>query len=144
MTSCTCEHCISACENNPGMGTPDEMRKLIDLGYANKLCIDWWEPSFELDNDERIFMLVPAALGTEGGYSEEMPSMGWLFDWRKGQCTFLTEDDRCAIHEHKPTECREFLACRGKKANRAKIVRQWNTPKGQTLVREWKTLMGLD
>lgn len=64
--SCTCADCRRGCQRNPGWFTPEEARATIAAGYTSRLMRDWLEPNSRLGNDERIYVLAPASLGSEG------------------------------------------------------------------------------
>jgi Fe-S-cluster containining protein len=101
---------------------------------------DWLEPSDELGNKERIYMLAPASLGHGGGDAPEIDfSFIFSYFWSKGQCTFLKEG-LCEIHDSgfKPIQCR-MMDCSVPKAtpNNYDVARMWNTSEGEEALRIW-------
>src|SRR5262245_51533200 len=111
--SCTCEKCIRACQRAPGWMSPEEARKAIDNGYADRLMRDWFEPSSKYGNKERIYVLAPASLGCEGKDApevdrEDLHNIIRGLEWNKGRCTFFNDEGRCEVHESgfKPLQCK--------------------------------------
>jgi Fe-S-cluster containining protein len=129
---------------------PEEASRAIADGRAGRLMLDWWEPSDELGNEDRIYLLCPAAEDCEGCFAPigdflEM-ALG-LFE--KGQCTFL-KAGKCEIHDSgfKPLECRTAHHDREDEElpldERASIAAAWMTDRGRQIVAEWKTLVNID
>ena len=53
-----------------------------------------------------------------------------------GPCIFLSEDNRCKIHEVKPTTCRLIFGCKQEKEDyRIPVLKEWDTEKGRGLVK---------
>jgi Fe-S-cluster containining protein len=144
--SCTCEKCVGACEHNPGWMTPQEARAAIRAGLANRLMRDWLEPSDELGNETRVWVLAPASIGCEGEDAPEMPFMAFYMGWSKGRCTFL-KNGRCEIHDSgfKPIHCRVALACDQEyniiAVNNFEVARLWDSDLGRQVIEEWTTVI---
>ena len=82
ITECDCEVCSKMC-HAPCTGTPDDMQKIIDAGYGDRLCLDDWPG--------QVADLHPALKRYEG---DEAP-----FDVRSEEgCTFW-KDGKCELHE---------------------------------------------
>ena len=131
-SECSCDRCIEMC-NHPCWGTPDDIKKIIDSGYGHKLMIDYW---CDCTNGD-IEMLCGALVGSEG---RKAP---W---WPKGKCTFLTNENKCEIHEIKPFEGKVAICkggLRGEKHQdlRKEIVNMWNIEEGKQLIEDWKKLV---
>lgn len=127
--SCTCASCVNACQTNPGWFAPNDAKRALDAGLANRIMLDWWS-----DSPEDIFILAPAARGCEGSMAPDMPmSIFFIGSWCKGRCTFLNKKNRCDIHDsgHKPHQCRTF-------ASNETMRDMWNTKKGRALVARWR------
>lgn len=144
MTGCTCEQCVAACANRPCWGTPEDIGKLLDLGMADRLMLDWWVGGLDDDADwEDVYIIAPACQGHEG---DKAPEMGLSnFGSSFGRCVFLADDDRCEIHEHKPREGREAYPCQagidhGKLHK--DVARTWDTDEGRLVVLRWKQTVG--
>lgn len=100
----TCDACIGACKRKPGWFRPGELEPVAEfLGltmhelFDTRLAIDWWEADA---NAPLTFSVAPAIANAPAGV--EYPVVP------NGRCTFLTDDDRCEIHEVKPYECRDY------------------------------------
>ena len=88
---CKCHSCKMQCKNQTCIGTPEDMEKLVNAGYSNRLAPAIWHVGKMygiIDHDVNI--IAPR------------------FDKVKGACTFFTEDGLCELHEKglKPTEGR--------------------------------------
>jgi|JI7StandDraft_1071085.scaffolds.fasta_scaffold18917_4 hypothetical protein len=88
-SECDCEMCSSMC-HGPCSGTPEDMEKLIDRGFGNRLSYDDWEP--------KPYILKPSLKGYEG---KKQP---WHTRSEEG-CTFW-KDGKCELHNLglKPTQ----------------------------------------
>lgn len=132
---CSCDLCKQMCKL-PCWGTPDEIRKLMDLGYGPRLMYDYWVGNFRNDENDNadIGIISVAEKGREG---EEASS------WRDEGCTFQMENGLCEIHTIcKPVEGRKGGACENAKhpvcdTIHADVARLWDTPEGRAVVAEW-------
>lgn len=150
---CDCAKCRDACRHNPGWFLPEEARKAIKAGYAPKMMRDWLEPSRQLGNDDRIYVLAPAALGCEGDDAPELMIYS-VFDmfkpYEKGRCVLHTKDGLCEIHASgfKPFQCKAVTICGSAPydgngpAGNYEIARAWNTDLGRAVVAEWQEATG--
>lgn len=138
--SCACSSCKRACQNRPCWGTPDEVEKMLDAGFADKLMLDWWEPDRRTGNRHAVYIVAPAARGYEKRHAP---------NWPTGvTCTLLTSDQKCPLHDtgYKPLEARVVSHATGLSVSqdvRVFIVKQWMTKRGVALVQRWKNLVGL-
>lgn len=84
-TACSCEKCKSQC-HIPCLGTPEDMEKLIDAGYKDRLAPTEWLVGMLFGVIDRPVLMVQAKVEN-----------GW--------CTFY-HDGKCELHEQglKPTE----------------------------------------
>jgi Fe-S-cluster containining protein len=112
----TCEACVGACKRKPGWFRPGEIEQTAGwLGisvqelFDTRLAIDWWEGD---DQMPTTFTVAPALVGAQ-------PGAEYPFN-PNGRCTFLTDDDRCEIHEAKPYECRSYWC--GKEETKAESI----------------------
>ena len=83
---CKCQDCKTQC-HTPCLGTPDDIMKLIDAGYIDKLAVTGWSVGLILGRiDHTIPMVQPLKLDT-------------------GFCVFY-KDGLCELHSSglKPTE----------------------------------------
>ena len=84
-SECDCERCSRMC-HAPCCGTPDDIRRLIDAGYADRLMLDDWDEGIK-----PVDMLKPALKGAE---SQRAP---WETESMRG-CTFW-RDGKCELHK---------------------------------------------
>jgi hypothetical protein len=162
LASCTCEQCVSACLHNPGWMTPAQASAAIKAGFAKRLMCDWLEPSAELKNEKRIFVLCPATDNRGGGMAPEWEEMhgarsgGGDFlssmlasllgpSSYKGRCVFL-KTDGCGIHTSgfKPRQCCDTLACSNDPRigpDNYEMARGWNTKAGRAIVASWRKIV---
>lgn len=89
-TSCKCQKCKQQCQTAPCIGTPEDMKRLIDAGYVYQLAVTGWG----------FGMLI-------GVHPEPVAMIAPDFDQERGCCTFF-QDGLCTLHAKglKPTEGR--------------------------------------
>lgn len=127
---CACKECVGACKKRPCWGTPQDIKKLMAAGLGGKLMEDYWVRS---SHDEGNIMIIsPAIRGYEGHGAPFSPF---------GRCVFLDKNDRCEIHDMKPTEGAEARCCDA--SHDAQEIHQrmafsWDTNEGRALVEEWR------
>lgn len=128
-TACDCDECVEMCERRPCWGTPEEIDQLIQLGYGNRFMCDYWVDTLDCD----INIIAPAIVGYEG---KAAPF------WPQGRCTFLTDDNKCELHDtgFKPKEGR--LAICGEAGTpdnlHEEVAMQWDTDEARDLVTRWE------
>jgi len=129
----SCEKGVQMCKTYPCFVTFQEAKKLIDLGFQDKLMLDWWEND-DLQID--FYLLSCANTGLEKTLATQS---------REGQCTFLTQDNKCQIHNIcKPIEGQSACCKKSNKSARSlhdSVARTWDNPEAQqlikTLAKEW-------
>lgn len=86
-SECSCTKCVSMCKKISCLGTPDDILRIINAGHKDKLGNVLW------------------AAGLARGFPP-IALVAPRFDYEKGQCSFLTEDNLCALHSQglKPIE----------------------------------------
>jgi len=89
-SSCSCEECRHQCTIAPCLGTPEDMKKLYDAGYGDRLADSKWAAGILLGVTDRMIDIIAP-----------------LYDNSKGSCTFF-KDGLCELHDLglKPTEGR--------------------------------------
>ena len=87
-TNCNCERCKEQC-HTPCLGTPEDIERLIDAGYDNRLTPVWWCVGMIMGVTDKPIKMVQARLEDNG--------------W----CTFY-HNGLCELHDKglKPTEGR--------------------------------------
>jgi len=131
--SCTCEVCRSMCGFVPCIGTPKDMKRLIDAGHAKRLMLSCYG---EDSISPHLFpILKPAIKGRETGN---------VTRFEGGPCTFF-KDERCEIHAIKPTEgrtCDHSQESTKKEEHIHNSIRaSWNIPEGLAVVLEWEKMI---
>lgn len=121
---CSCDICRSYCIR-PGWWTVEEAKQAIKAGYGNRMML-------EISPDMTFGVLSPAFRGCERNYA--------LQQYANNGCNFL-KNGLCELHGtgFEPLEC---IFCHhlrkglGQKCH-ADIEKDWQTPDGQTLVKNW-------
>ena len=124
---CSCVHCKGMCIV-PCWPTPEEAKKLIELGYGNRLMLN---SRFYDVLGKEVFLLCPAKKEQETLYAES-ESLG-------PSCTFQTSDGLCSLHNIcKPLEGR-LAICKGREPVdlRLRILELWDNEKAKNLVTSW-------
>ncbi|MPM52348.1 hypothetical protein SDC9_99107 [bioreactor metagenome] len=109
----------------PGWWTVLEASRAIKAGYGGRMML-------EVSPDFTYGVLSPAFSGCEGNFA--------LQEYAKNGCNFL-KDGLCELHGtgYEPLEClfcHHLRAGLGPKCH-ADLEKDWRTPAGQRLVREW-------
>lgn len=139
---CSCEACAKLCQYVPGTPTMKEARKLADMGLMERLSLREYTRS----DGSTLPVLIPAFQGRAG--------REFSVFFVGTPCTFLTHDDKCEIHAHKPAGCAHAVAkdcTSGKKSLRwgpkaerwvESVHATWDTEEGRELVEQWKKQTG--
>jgi len=134
---CACETCQGYCQYRAGWPTPVEADKLLDLGLADKLWLDYWGGGFDDDEEDgyrdEIDIVAPAAVGYGG---ERAPF------WPEGRCIFYTDGGMCSIHDSgaKPFECRMARHDHTPTLSaHEQVAQMWDTPEGKKVVSKWRS-----
>lgn len=153
--TCTgCKRGIVMCMHVPCIGTPDDMERLMDAGYAKNMSLDFWagvstkegvlKKSVKMNDltsfEEDVLYLSPSIVGSEGKLA--------LFN-KSGTCSLLI-DNQCSVHHIKPTQgqyacCKidnMFMDTNGKQEpidERVAIIHTWNTQRGKDIIERWKS-----
>lgn len=96
--SCTCETCVNARHRAPGFLLPENLPVLAEfLGLTEEGL---------LDSGNLIVTRLWADYEVHGIRPRRTSEGGLMGPHGNGYpCVFLTDDDRCAIHDAKPFEC---------------------------------------
>ncbi len=85
-SACSCEGCKNQCRTCPCLGTPEDIERLVDAGYGDKIfATDWLVGKLMGLTNDSILM-----------FQAEMTDKG---------CVFF-KDGLCSINDIKPTEGR--------------------------------------
>lgn len=122
--SCSCEKCQFMC-HTPCCGTPEEIERIIEAGYGDRLCLDDWEGEAP--------DIHPALKGYE---SERAP---WDVCSPSG-CTFW-KNGLCELHDKglKPLGGRAAYHTKEQDYETVAeyIGKSWDTDKGRDLIDKW-------
>lgn len=129
--ACNCNAGVRMCKHTPCIGTVEDMRKLMDAGYAKNLMLDWWvgedsgkkainkileqkdepEPPILFERKEKLHnenpftedvsYLVPAVVGSEGKQANFV---------KVGACNLLV-NDKCSVHDLNLKPIQGRMAC---------------------------------
>lgn len=132
---CSCTKCVNMCKQRPCWGTPNEMKNIRDAGFGNRLMNDYWveqPPTNDTDVYYDTLVESPAIVGYEGKEAPVRPV---------GRCTFLTEDNKCELHDLglKPLEGRTAIHD-GTNDARDHIVELWRA-EGRKIERSPKDIV---
>lgn len=127
-SNCDCEKCSFMC-HAPCCGTPEDMQKLIDAGYAKRLMLD--------DLPGGPDCIKPALKGYEGIQSP------WDVASREG-CTFW-KDGKCELHSLglKPIQGKLSHHALNREENDqiGRIIDEsWEDHKGDEVIKQWKEI----
>jgi hypothetical protein len=131
-TECACEICKSMCQR-PCWGTPEDIKRLIDAGYGDRLMHDYW---CAVPNDTPI--ICPALKGSEGKFAPFIPSSeeGCTF-WKDGLCELHEKglkptEGKLAYHEHENGEREPYNLHEA-------VAQTWMNEEAKELVVSWGT-----
>ncbi len=125
-SQCSCDICSSMCQA-PCCGTPDDMQKLIDAGYIDRLMLDDW-PDGET-------LIKPALKGHEGYYAPfETKTVDGCTFWENGLCQLHALKlkptvGRCVQHDT-DNEYHNNL--------KNHINKSWSTKKAKKMIEKYK------
>ena len=133
---CACEECMEMC-SRPCWPLPEEAEQMIELGYTDRMMLDWWVGGGELiscDDDYEyradILILSPACKGNEGRRAS---------GWPDKSCTLQNDLGLCKIHGIcKPYEGRISRHDRDSDNAHKKVSVAWNTEYGRSVVERWR------
>lgn len=138
VTECSCINCQNMCRIHPCTTTPNDVERLIEAGYIERLSLDYFdleepEPYLPCMNRWRtVKAVLPGVKGRE--FVERNPS--------QGECTFLTANGLCELHDIKlkPTMGRIAhcgLAMGDFQEQHTLVVLQWDTVEGLKVYQEF-------
>jgi hypothetical protein len=136
---CSCRSCQAMCRR-PCYGTLEDIEKIIEAGFGDRLAIDW--NCTESDENASIPILTPALKGHEGRKDPSFPAS-------KEGCTFF-KNGKCELHDLnlKPLEGKtsihdlpnkQLMKKADKQHDMVKehIMQSWLSEKGQKVVDKW-------
>lgn len=133
---CSCDQCKRMCRA-PCCGSVEDIEKLIDAGYSDKLMFDDLPSSPDAGD-----LLKPALKGYEG---QQAP---WEVRSLRG-CTFWNAEGKCDLHEKglKPIQGR--IALHGNQHYDENIYidlmkEDWGSQRALALILRWKKLVNYE
>ena len=135
-TECKCQLCKRQC-HTPCLGTPQDILRLIDAGYADRLAPTVWAAGVLMGVVAQPVPLIQAEC-LDGAWG------GLLDVGADCHCTFYTKDGLCELHDKglKPTEGRlshHSIRLDNFKRNRSiswAVVQEWLSPDNADVVAE--------
>lgn len=86
-SECSCQKCTNMCLDTPCFATPEDVIKLIEAKYGDRLMMDY----ISLPDDKDIEIITPARKGWE-----QTDGRGYYIN--DGPCTFLNKEKLCELH----------------------------------------------
>jgi Fe-S-cluster containining protein len=95
-TKCACKECVACCKRQPGPLAPGDFERIAAfLGEDREAA-------------KQHFWASPGAM-VKDSMTGQVRRIGSITPrMRRGRCVFLTDDDRCSIHEVAPFGCAYF------------------------------------
>ena len=135
---CTCDRCKGMCRS-PCLPSPDELKRLMDLGYGEFMMLNYHEMQDKAGHWYRVWIPCPANDGFEGKEAPWMPSL------EKKGCVLQNKNGLCELHHVcKPIEAREATCTGSNDGLRERVARMWDNPQAQSLARIWKKKYSTD
>lgn len=125
INECACNTCQNMCKKAACIGTPDDMMKLIDAGYTDRLDLYNWAGAIKHGIPIVENVVIP------------------IFDKEKGCCTFFTEDGKCELHdlglkplEGKLADCKRTEIAADKIPPAIMVAWSWKNPGNQIVANQ--------
>ena len=58
ITECSCNICKKMCQTTPCIGTPKDIEKIIEAGFANKLSVTSWATGLMIGTHNEIINII--------------------------------------------------------------------------------------
>lgn len=137
-SECSCESCKKMCKR-PCWGTPEDIQKIIDAGFGDRLGIDYMTNEDTSDT----FMIQPVAKGYESKKAPFMPitKAGCTF-WKDGLCELhhlklKPIGGRLAYHIQKDSEKERLLYSENAYKLVSEIRETWENSEAREMVKKW-------
>jgi len=129
-SECSCDECKSMCRR-PCWGTPNEIRKIIDAGFGDRLMVDYWCNTMFDD----IEILCGALKGYEGKAAPFIPVSD-------SGCSFF-KNGLCELHDEKLKPCEGRLSVCTSNGDdidglHKEVAMMWDSEEGRELVKGWR------
>jgi len=132
---CSCDDCKAMCRR-PCWGTPDNINKLIEAGYGDRLMMDYYYHSD--GTNEKTLVVSPALKEFEGQKAPFIP--------RSEQgCTFW-KDGLCELHnlglkpiEGKLASCKQEFTPEDSESVHTQVYQTWKNTEAQHFAKYWKS-----
>jgi len=121
--ACACKDCAEMCQHTACLGTPQDILRLVEAGYADKLKLTYWMVGMvynQLDFPIEMYQLA------------EQPGKG---------CVML-QNGKCQLHDIglKPTEgylsSSHFPAISFEKSIFWNVAKEWIEPKNRFIIKQ--------
>jgi hypothetical protein len=122
--SCKCEACKKQCSVAPCLGTPQDIEKIIDAGYGDKIAPTQWAAGMMMGVVDHVVLMFQIR-----------------FDEKKGGCVFFN-NGLCELHDKglKPTEGRlshhttTIETFNPKKSLSWNVAKEWMKPENEETI----------
>lgn len=127
ITECSCNVCKAMCKQSPCMGTPEDIEKIIDAGYKDKLMFSVW---IDQKNGNHLPAIMPIK--------------------ENAGCVFQTREGLCELHASglKPLEGKLAIHSMSDNGLRRTVGYTWISQKGidvfeKFAMKDFKELKGV-
>ena len=144
---CSCKKCIKCCYNNPGwFGTKEqiiESSKVMGCKTLKEFADKYLIQEYWVGEDNTIIPAPRRSPDKTDKEKDEEKLKFWREELSRNQsfhmaswghnlikgfaCVFLDDNDKCKIHDSKPTECKKTFGCKENKNIRKKVIKYWES-----------------
>jgi hypothetical protein len=134
---CSCDSCKNRCKTFPCLGTPEDIKKLIDAGYSQKLMLNYYVSHNSVSED--VYYISPATKGKECKFVV-FPAIEYKYNDSR-ECVFF-ENGECTINDLKPIEGKLVDHSTEDLEIHYLVISTWDSKKANELRKEWQKSVG--
>lgn len=135
-SECSCQSCQSRCKTFPCLGTPEDIKRLIDAGYSKKLMLNYYVSPNSISED--VFYISPATKGKECKFVV-FPLLEYRIE-DSTECVFF-DDGKCQIQDLKPTEGKLVDHSTDDLDVHYLVISTWNNKCANKFRKEWQDIV---
>ena len=126
-----CYKGIRMCKTRPCWGMVNDFEKIIKAGNAKKLMLEYYS-NRDINKGENIYFLSGASNNNQCSKA----------DWNPRGTCILLENDKCIIHDIKPT-MGAVVCCKVPMDKKLmhECLMTWTTKAGLDLIKKWKEMV---